>query len=169
MLPSLVFPKFISYQESLKIESDVICDTGYYSILSKILMGYNNDLLYQYFSTAVPESVLHFRLDVFKDIDMNTKLFTSLQDFISGIESAVNYEEYAININNRVQKSKWHLDAVVTYCSSVEHLYECLKNCNLISETLVNLREFLSSYIESVDFSLCCTTARRNNGRSWKD
>ncbi len=62
-----------------------------------------------------------YRQEVVRDLGQ-AELREALGRFISGIGTAIRYQQYAESINTSVQKWKWRLDSILVYYQTIENL-----------------------------------------------
>lgn len=93
-----------------------------------------------------------YRRAVYQDIK-NEDIHGLLEEFTERMEERKRAREKKLKVALGIQKGAWHILELAGYCDAVCKLYEGLLQAKLQSEGLCNLREFLTEYVLSEEFS----------------
>ena len=159
---SLLFDHAIDYAE---LES--CAEPGYFSdlnldqIAASITAGRDEYQLHPYLNRRLNsvEAIL-FRHEVFRDLD-NTAARQTLTDFGLAIAEVRHHRDQAVKLRYQHQSEVWMLDAISLYGHAVQQLSEDLATENLTSHALAALRDYLSRYVNSSDFTTMTAETRR--------
>jgi DNA mismatch repair protein MutS len=93
-----------------------------------------------------------FRHEVMQDLEV-TSLFDSIKVFAQGLRTMREHLAQAEKLHYQLQKQRWFLDAVDTYCDAVTRLVQDLSVADLTSRGFLAFREWVSRYAASAPFT----------------
>ncbi len=74
---------------------------------------------FHYFTDSYDTTL--YRQEIFSDL-LNPVLRDAFQRFVSGIGTAIRYQQYSESISSSVQKAKWRLDCILQFYQTIENL-----------------------------------------------
>ena len=105
-----------------------------------------------------------YRHEVFRDLE-GKALWECVSSFARKMRSMREHLAQADKLHYRYQKERWFLDAVALYGEAVSSLQHGLTLAHVRSRGFLALREYLSNYVQSPEFtSLIAETARLIDG-----
>lgn len=105
-----------------------------------------------FYAPLSDEAAIHYRHDVFRDLESDA-LRAHLHSFAERMRHMRAQLAQAEKLSYPLQKQRWFLDAVDTYCRTVKRLCGDLALCTLRAEGLQQFLEYLRSYVSSPAFS----------------
>lgn len=93
-----------------------------------------------------------YRQEVVRDLG-DTGVFEAVSSFSQGMQSMRQQLSQAQKLHYRYEKERWFLDAVTTYCETVQRLVRNLADLDLRSRGFLNLFDYLDHFAQSPDFT----------------
>lgn len=144
------------FEQPKQIEktSDFLKDLNIDQIISSILSSKKDyDLMEFYLSPLHNELDIKYRHEIFKDLDERNFL-NSVIDFCNGIHKVKEVLNNISKLYYEKTKERFLLEAIQIYCNTIDKLYNYFLNTNLKSEGLMEFFNYLSSYVNSSDYTI---------------
>ena len=109
------------------------------------------DLKKYYYTLVDNKADIYYRQEVLKDF-YNEKVFEAAHEFSYGLLRARTYRTYSEKAEHPIQSKRWKIDAAYMYILAVVELEKSLKECELTSRGMNELREYLTTKVNDEAF-----------------
>ena len=130
-------------------------------VIASITAGHDEYNLKPFFWTLLNHvETVRYRYDILRDLE-NQELLRYIQSFAQEMRTMRGHLAQADKLYYKYQKQSWFLDAVDIYCGAVQRLTSDLTLPEVRSRGFLAFREYLTSHIESSDFTLLAAETRK--------
>src|SRR6266498_207179 len=128
-------------------------DLNLEQVVNTIIYGKEEYNLKPFFYTSLyDKDEIIYRQEIMKDIE-STDLFNYIKRFTQSMQGMRQQLPNTKDFYCKYQKERFFLDAVNIYCDAIKSLNENLARANLKSSGFIAFREYLTNYIESINFT----------------
>ena len=139
---------------------DYFGDLNLDQVLDAFTSGREQHQLEEFFYLPLHDADhVHYRHEVLRDLE-KPEVRSAIAVFAQSMEQTRGHLAQVEELSYELQKQSWQLDAVEIYCDAVLELARDLDKSELVSRGLQGLREYLTAYTRSRQFSSLVTGAR---------
>lgn len=157
---SILFPD-LDDVDSLDAEAapDVFGDLNIDQIIDRVVAGREQHNLRPFFHLPLREvDDVGYRQEVFRDLGTR-QIFETVTAFAAAMQTLRTRVRFVDRLHHRYEKERWFLSAVSTHVGAVVDLASRLAELTLRSRALTGLRDYVTTYASSAEFTTVATTA----------
>jgi len=132
---------------------DFFIDLNLDQIIDAMTAGKQEYNLKPFFYTSLNNTdTIKYRQEIARDLE-NETLFGNIKSFAKKMSNVYLYHASTDKLHYKYHKEGWFLEAVENYCEAVKCLAYDLFLVNLKSRGLLDFREYLTNYVNSINFT----------------